>query len=97
MQSEGRFQAYWRHHRPTAHAGCGGRPLDLDAGLRMAACEAVARHDGHFATEGEGLGTRYATRRLHRGEEHRKHEDMGFFEGWDIMLQQMEEAERSLP
>jgi uncharacterized protein YndB with AHSA1/START domain len=40
--------------------------------------------------EPEGDGTRYASRVLHRnGEESRKHEEMGFQEGWGTAIDQL--------
>ena len=42
-------------------------------------------------------GTRYTAMAILRGEAGRKkHEEMGFFEGWGIMIQQMEEVAHSL-
>jgi len=42
-------------------------------------------------------GTRYTARCLHKdGEDRKKHEEMGFFDGWGIMIQQMEEVAQFL-
>lgn len=45
----------------------------------------------------EGSGTRYHVRCLHRDDaERKKHEEMGFFEGWSTAIQQLEDVARSL-
>ena len=52
---------------------------------------------GIFILEDEGAGTRYTARCLHKDDEGRKrHEEMGFFDGWGTMIQQMEEVAQSL-
>lgn len=50
-----------------------------------------------FTMEDEGDGTRYVARCLHRdAEETKRHEDMGFYDGWGTMITQMEEVARGL-
>jgi integrase len=45
-----------------------------------------------------GSGTRYTARCLHKHDaDRKKHEDMGFFDGWGTMIQQMQEVAQSLP
>ncbi len=47
--------------------------------------------------EDEGNGTRYTARVLHKDEEdQRKHEEMGFHEGWGICIEQLGELAREL-
>jgi uncharacterized protein YndB with AHSA1/START domain len=53
---------------------------------------------GIFILADEGAATRYTARCLHRDDADReKHQEMGFFEGWGTMIQQMEEVARALP
>jgi uncharacterized protein YndB with AHSA1/START domain len=53
---------------------------------------------GIFTLKDEGSSTRYTARCLHKDDADRqKHEDMGFFDGWATMIQQMEEVAQSLP
>jgi uncharacterized protein YndB with AHSA1/START domain len=53
---------------------------------------------GIFTFKDEGSSTRYTARCLHKDDADRqKHEDMGFFDGWATMIQQMEEVAQSLP
>jgi uncharacterized protein YndB with AHSA1/START domain len=53
---------------------------------------------GIFTLADEGAGTRYTARCLHKDDEDRKkHDDMGFFEGWGTAIQQLEEVAQSLP
>ena len=52
---------------------------------------------GIFLLEDAGVHTRYTARCLHKDDADRKrHEEMGFYEGWGIMIQQMEEVALSL-
>lgn len=52
---------------------------------------------GIFLLEPEGQGTRYTARCLHRDDADRaKHEEMGFFDGWGTMIQQMEDVAKGL-
>lgn len=45
----------------------------------------------------EGDGTRYVARVLHRdGADRKKHEEMGFFDGWNTCITQLEEFARGL-
>lgn len=45
----------------------------------------------------EGDGTRYVARVLHRDEaDRKKHEEMGFFDGWNTCITQLEEFARGL-
>lgn len=45
----------------------------------------------------EGQGTRYAGRVLHRtGEDARKHEDLGFLDGWGTVIGQLEGVARAV-
>lgn len=45
-----------------------------------------------FTMADEGAGTRYVARCLHKdGEDKKKHEEMGFFEGWGACITQLEE------
>ncbi len=45
----------------------------------------------------EGAGTRFRLIGLHMTEEDRRaHEERGFFDGWTVMIQQLEDAARSL-
>lgn len=54
-------------------------------------------HNCGRPTRQTGSGTRYTARCLHKnGEDRKKHEEMGFFDGWGTMIQQMEEVARSL-
>jgi uncharacterized protein YndB with AHSA1/START domain len=47
--------------------------------------------------EDESNGTRYTARVLHKDEEdQRKHEEMGFHEGWGICIEQLGELAREL-
>ena len=47
--------------------------------------------------EDEGSGTRYTARVLHKDEEdQRKHEEMGFHEGWGICIEQLGELAQEL-
>jgi uncharacterized protein YndB with AHSA1/START domain len=50
-----------------------------------------------FTMADEGDGTRYVARVLHRDEADRvKHEEMGFFDGWNTGITQLEEFARGL-
>lgn len=50
-----------------------------------------------FTMEDEGDGTRYVARCLHQNAEAaKKHEEMGFYDGWGTMITQMEEVARGL-
>lgn len=50
-----------------------------------------------FTMEDEGDGTRYVARCLHQNAEAaKKHEEMGFYDGWGTMITQMEEIARGL-
>jgi uncharacterized protein YndB with AHSA1/START domain len=52
---------------------------------------------GIFLLEDDGAGTRYTARCLHKDDaDCSKHEEMGFFDGWGTMIQQMEEVAQSL-
>ena len=52
---------------------------------------------GIFLLADEGANTRYIARCLHKDDaDRKKHEDMGFYDGWGIMIQQMEEVAQSL-
>jgi uncharacterized protein YndB with AHSA1/START domain len=52
---------------------------------------------GIFILEDDPAGTRYTARCLHKDDADRaQHEKMGFFEGWGIMVQQMEDVARGL-
>lgn len=52
---------------------------------------------GIFLLEDEGAHTRYTARCLHKDDADRKqHEEMGFFDGWGIMISQMEEVAAGL-
>jgi len=52
---------------------------------------------GIFTLADEGGGTRYTARCLHRNDEDRKtHEEMGFFEGWDTVITQIDAVAQSL-
>jgi uncharacterized protein YndB with AHSA1/START domain len=52
---------------------------------------------GVFLMSDEGEGTRYIARALHRNaEDAKKHDDMGFQEGWGTMVSQTEEYAKSL-
>ena len=47
--------------------------------------------------EDDAKGTRYTARVLHKDEEdQRKHEEMGFHEGWGICIEQLGELAREL-
>jgi uncharacterized protein YndB with AHSA1/START domain len=47
--------------------------------------------------EDDGKGTRYTARVLHKSEaDRKKHEEMGFHEGWGTCLEQFAEVARSL-
>lgn len=47
--------------------------------------------------EDEGKGTRYTARVLHKdAEDQRKHEEMGFHEGWGICIEQLGELAQEL-
>jgi uncharacterized protein YndB with AHSA1/START domain len=53
---------------------------------------------GIFLMEDDGSGTRYTARCLHATDADRqKHQEMGFFDGWGTMIDQMEEVARALP
>ena len=53
---------------------------------------------GIFLLADDGAGTRYTARCLHKDDaDRKKHEEMGFFDGWGTMIQQMEEVAQSLP
>ena len=53
---------------------------------------------GVFTLADEGSSTRYTARCLHKDDaDRKKHEDMGFFDGWGTMIQQMQEVAQSLP
>jgi uncharacterized protein YndB with AHSA1/START domain len=50
-----------------------------------------------FSMEDADGGTRYTARCMHRtADESRKHEEMGFYEGWGIMIDQLDEFARGL-
>ncbi|MBT9447382.1 MAG: SRPBCC family protein [Hyphomonadaceae bacterium] len=50
-----------------------------------------------FTMEDEGEGTRYVARCMHRnGDEAKKHEEMGFYDGWGTAITQLEEVARGL-
>ncbi len=50
-----------------------------------------------FTMEDEGKGTRYTAQALHKDEEdQRKHEEMGFYEGWGICIEQLDELAQEL-
>ncbi len=52
---------------------------------------------GIFELADEGAGTRYTARCLHRDDaDCRKHEEMGFFEGWGTMIGQLEQVAKAL-
>ncbi len=52
---------------------------------------------GIFTLTDEGEGTRYTVRCLHRdADEMKKHEEMGFFEGWGACITQLEEFANTL-
>lgn len=52
---------------------------------------------GIFTMADEGDGTRYVARCLHKdAAAARKHEEMGFFEGWGMCISQIEEFARTL-
>lgn len=52
---------------------------------------------GVFLLEDAPGGTRFTARCLHADDAGRaKHEEMGFFEGWGIMVDQLEEAAKAL-
>jgi uncharacterized protein YndB with AHSA1/START domain len=45
----------------------------------------------------EGAGTRYVARVMHKDDaERRRHEELGFFDGWNICIAQLEEAARHI-
>jgi len=53
---------------------------------------------GIFTLADEGNGTRYTARCLHKDDADRqKHQDMGFFEGWGTVIQQIEAVAQALP
>ena len=53
---------------------------------------------GIFIFEDDGAGTRFTARCLHKDVADRvKHQEMGFFDGWGTMIQQLEEVAQSLP
>lgn len=50
-----------------------------------------------FTMEDEGDGTRYVARCMHQtAEAAKKHEEMGFYDGWGTMITQLEEVARGL-
>ena len=50
-----------------------------------------------FLLEDAGAGTRFTARCMHLDAAGRaKHAEMGFFEGWGIMIDQLAEAARAL-
>jgi uncharacterized protein YndB with AHSA1/START domain len=50
-----------------------------------------------FSMTDEGDGTRYVAWCLHRNaDEAKKHEDMGFYEGWGICISQLEDYARGI-
>lgn len=50
-----------------------------------------------FTLADEGAGTRYVARVLHRDEaDAKKHEEMGFFDGWNTCITQLEDFARGL-
>lgn len=50
-----------------------------------------------FTMEDEGDGTRYVARCLHQtAEAAKKHEEMGFYDGWGTMITQLEEVAQGL-
>ena len=50
-----------------------------------------------FSMDDEGDGTRYVARAMHPDKATRdRHDQMGFFEGWNICIDQMEEFARTL-
>jgi uncharacterized protein YndB with AHSA1/START domain len=52
---------------------------------------------GIFILEDDGAGTRYTARCLHKDDaDCRAHEEMGFFDGWGTVIEQMEEVAQSL-
>lgn len=52
---------------------------------------------GVFTLADEGSGTRYVTRALHKDEEDtRQHAEMGFFDGWDTCITQLEDYAQNL-
>ena len=52
---------------------------------------------GIFTMADEGAGTRYTARCLHRDDaDRRRHEEMGFFDGWGAVIGQLEELAASL-
>ena len=52
---------------------------------------------GIFILEDEGAGTRYTARCLHKdGEDRKKHADMGFFDGWGTVADQLTEYVRTI-
>lgn len=52
---------------------------------------------GIFTMADEGAGTRYTARCLHRDDaDRRRHEEMGFFDGWGAAIGQLEEVAASL-
>jgi uncharacterized protein YndB with AHSA1/START domain len=52
---------------------------------------------GIFSMVDEGTGTRYTARCLHRDDaDRRKHEAMGFFDGWATVIGQLEEIAQLL-
>lgn len=53
---------------------------------------------GVFLLADEGSGTRYTARCLHRDDaDCRKHEELGFFDGWNATIGQLEAFARALP
>ena len=50
-----------------------------------------------FTMADEGTGTRYVARCLHKdGADSKKHEDMGFYDGWGICASQLEDVAKTL-
>lgn len=50
-----------------------------------------------FTMADEGAGTRYVARCLHmNAEDRKKHEDMGFFDGWGTCISQLEDFAKGL-
>jgi uncharacterized protein YndB with AHSA1/START domain len=50
-----------------------------------------------FSMADEGDGTRYIARCMHRdAEESKKHEEMGFYEGWGMCITQLEASAQTL-
>ncbi|UDL91781.1 SRPBCC domain-containing protein [Mesorhizobium sp. PAMC28654] len=61
-----------------------------------AALGRALHHPGHFLPAGR-QGTRYTATAIHRDEATRKnHEEMGFFDGWRTVLDQLAEHVKTI-